>query len=141
MDDTDIRILEAVQQDARVSIAELSRRTGLTERGAHKRLRKLEDEGVVTGYHAEINPAKVGFPVRAYLCVKAPSELHTRLIATARGTAGIREVHHSEDAYSFVMRVVARDEDGLVKLVRTFEEFGTVECARILSTPVEKHTT
>lgn len=60
LDGTDWQILRELQQDARLSFNELGRRVNLSAPAAAERVRKLEDKGVINGYSAQINPAKVG---------------------------------------------------------------------------------
>ena len=67
IDDIDRKVLKELQQDARVSYAELGRRVGLTTPAVIERVRKLEDAGVITGYRAEIDTAKVGLPIVAFV--------------------------------------------------------------------------
>lgn len=65
-DRTDWQILRELQQDARLSYHELGRRVGLSAPAAAERVRKLEDQGVITGYAAQVDPAKVGLPILAF---------------------------------------------------------------------------
>src|SRR5438067_10235771 len=67
LDSTDWKILRELQRDARLSYNELGRRVGLTAPAAAGRVRKLEDAGVITGYGARIDPAKVGMPLLALI--------------------------------------------------------------------------
>ena len=89
---------------------------------------------------ASINLAKVGFPIRAIVCVKAPRDQYPRLISRARDIPEVRAAHHANEPTSFVLRVVARDEADLKRVLDSFSEFGPIDCVRILSTPVEKHS-
>ena len=67
LDSTDWHILRELQQDARLSYRELGRRVGLSAPGTAERMRKLEDAGVLTGYHAQLNLAKVGLSLTAWI--------------------------------------------------------------------------
>ncbi|EPX85219.1 Lrp/AsnC family transcriptional regulator [Salipiger mucosus] len=66
-DATDLRILEALQDNGRMTIAELSERVGLSPSPAHRRQKLLEEAGVIDRYVAVVNPAKVGLPMQAYI--------------------------------------------------------------------------
>ena len=67
MDRTDWHILDELQADARLSINELGRRVSLSAPSTGDRVRRLQDSGVVTGYHAHVDPASVGRSVRAFV--------------------------------------------------------------------------
>jgi Lrp/AsnC family transcriptional regulator, leucine-responsive regulatory protein len=65
VDRVDRRILEELQADARLSFNELSRRVSLSAPAVAERVRRLETTGVITGYHARVEPSRVGRPVEA----------------------------------------------------------------------------
>jgi len=67
LDATDWKILRELQKDARLSYNELGRRVGLSAPAAAERVRRLEDGGIITGYAAQIDPAKVGLPLLALI--------------------------------------------------------------------------
>jgi Lrp/AsnC family leucine-responsive transcriptional regulator len=67
LDDIDWRLLHELQQNARLSFSELGQRVGLSSPAVAERIRKLEDAGIIKGYHAEVNLAKLGFPVMAII--------------------------------------------------------------------------
>lgn len=140
MDDIDLVILDGLREDARVTSAELGRRVKLSPKAVTDRIHRLEDTGVITGYHAGIDATKIGFPVRAYLHVKAARASYSQVISLARDLPEVREAHHVGEPKSFVLRVVARSQEDLQRLSAAFEAFGPVKAAQILSTPVEKHT-
>ncbi len=68
LDNTGWKILRELQRDARLSYNELGRRVGLSAPAAAERVRKVGDAGVITGYGAQIDPAKVGMPLLANAC-------------------------------------------------------------------------
>jgi len=75
LDATDWSILRELQQDARLSYNELGRRVALSAPAAAERVRKLEDKGIITGYAAEVDPAKVGLPILVFIQLHcAPGE-------------------------------------------------------------------
>src|SRR5579875_2870126 len=67
LDETGWQLLHELQQNARLSFSELGQRVGLSSPAVAERVRKMEDAGIITGYHAEVNPAKLGFPVMAII--------------------------------------------------------------------------
>src|SRR6266542_4039733 len=71
LDHTGWRILCLLQNDGRLSFSEIGRQVGLTAPAVAERVRKLEDAGIITGYHAQVNPAKVGYPILAIIRIGA----------------------------------------------------------------------
>jgi Lrp/AsnC family leucine-responsive transcriptional regulator len=67
LDSIDWKILRELQADARLSFNELARRIGLSSPAVAERARRMEDAGVISGYHAQVDPSKVGFPVMAII--------------------------------------------------------------------------
>src|SRR5919106_2589111 len=76
IDAINLRILDQLQQDARLSVAELGRRVGLSAPAVAERLQRLEREGVISGYRAEVDPRAVGLALSAVIRVRpAPGQL------------------------------------------------------------------
>ena len=67
LDSIDWQILRELQADSRLSFNELARRVGLSSPAVAERVRRMEDAGVISGYHAQVDPSKVGFPVTAII--------------------------------------------------------------------------
>ena len=75
LDLVDWRLLELLQEDARLTFAELGRRVSLSSPAVAERVRRLEQVGVLTGYHAEVDVAKLGFPMQAVIRIIARARL------------------------------------------------------------------
>lgn len=76
MDNTDLKILELLQKNARLTIRKIGEIIGLTPPATAERIKKLESEAVITGYHASVDPVKLGKGVRAYICVDVKKDKH-----------------------------------------------------------------
>jgi len=72
LDDIGWKILSELQQDARITFAGLGRRVRLSTPAVTERVHKMEDAGIILGYRAQINPAKVGLPILAFINVMNP---------------------------------------------------------------------
>lgn len=103
------KILVELQENARIAFAELARRVGLSTPAAAERVRKLEDEGVITGYRTEINPAKVGLPVLAFVRVNVLGDAIPKFAEKAVKRPEVLEVHRVTGAESFIIKVAVRD--------------------------------
>jgi Lrp/AsnC family transcriptional regulator, leucine-responsive regulatory protein len=108
IDETDIQILEILQQNARTANAEIARQVGMAPSAILERIRKLEERGVIEGYSARINAEAYGLSLTAFVFVRADERLGAPL--TAERLAGIpevQEVHHvaGEDCFLIKVRV------------------------------------
>jgi len=75
--DADRRILRLLQREGRISASELARRTAMAESSCLRRMRQLEDSGVITGYRAEIDQREVGLPITAIVMVATNQRTET----------------------------------------------------------------
>ena len=71
LDDVGRRILYLLQEDARLSYSEIGRRIGLTAPAVAERVHRMEEAGIITGFHVAVNPAKLGLPITVYIYVTA----------------------------------------------------------------------
>jgi Lrp/AsnC family leucine-responsive transcriptional regulator len=108
LDDTDRAILRALLGNARASYAEIGRAVGLSAASVHERVRRLEERGVILGYHAEVDPEALGRTVLSLVSL-VPSD-SSNAAATEAALAGIEQI---EAAYSVA------GEESHVLLVRT----------------------
>lgn len=141
LDEAGLEILRALQDDARIPFAQLGRKVGLSGPGIVERVRKMEEAGIIAGYHARINAAKLGYPVSAFVRLRVSRDHFQRVIALARDVREVRECHHAAGADTFLLKVVAASQDDLDQCVERFRQFGDVHTSVILSTPVEKYST
>lgn len=71
LEDADFRILEVLQADGTLSIAAVAERTGISQNGCWRRIKRLEDEGVISGRVTIVNPTKVGLDLTVFVHIKA----------------------------------------------------------------------
>jgi Lrp/AsnC family leucine-responsive transcriptional regulator len=108
IDETDLRIVRALQENARTSNAEIARRLGMAPSAILERVRKLEERGVIQGYAATVNPEALGLGLTAFVFVRSSERVGH--VGTARALAGlpeVQEVHHvaGEDCFLVKVRV------------------------------------
>ena len=112
LDAIDVKIIAAVQNDGRISINDLAEKVGLSPSPCARRLRILEEKGVIKGYTAMIDQTKVGLPVSAFASIKLERQREEDLDRFAKAVAGWPEV---VDCYlmtgqrDYLMRIVVRD--------------------------------
>jgi Lrp/AsnC family leucine-responsive transcriptional regulator len=137
LDNVGWQILRALQEDARLSFSELGRRVGLSLPAVAERVRKLEDAGIITGYKAEVNLEKVGFPITAFIRVSAPGENCSRIGQIAKGFPEVLECHRVTGSDSCIMKVVVSSVSHLEGLIDRLVPYGTPTTSIVLSTPVK----
>ena len=113
------KILRVVQTEGRITNVELSRRVGMSETPCLRKLKQLEDAGVVTGYRATVDQKVAGLPVSAFVLVNTDQRTETdrRLFNDAvAGEPQIIACAALSGAYDFILEVVAKDIDDLADL-------------------------
>jgi Lrp/AsnC family transcriptional regulator, leucine-responsive regulatory protein len=136
LDATNLRLLAELQEDARLSLAELGRRVGLSSPAVADRLARLEEDGVIRGYHAEIDPRLVGYALSVVIRIRpAPREL--RMVAdVARETPEIVRCDRVTGEDCYVMRAHVRDVEHLEEVIDRFAIYGQTTSSIVQSSPV-----
>jgi len=137
-DEINHKLLVALQNSGRASFAELGRLVGLTAPAVAERVRRLEEEGLIRGYRADIDFAKLGYTISAFIRMRVPPAKYPQLHAMARSIREIRECHHLSGEDSFILRVHAESVADLESIIQRLSEHGTTATAVVLSTPVLK---
>jgi DNA-binding Lrp family transcriptional regulator len=112
MDDIDRTILAELQQNGRLTVTELADRVRLTPAPCHRRLRELERNGVITGYHAVLDPATVGLGFEALVNVTMDREDADTVAAFEAALVAVPEIRHAERLFGdpdYLLRVIAID--------------------------------
>ncbi len=136
VDATNRKLLAELQADARVSLAELGRRVGLSSPAVAERLGRLERDGVIMGYHARIDPRALGFALSAVIRVRpAPRQLK-QLAAVARESAEVVECRRITGEDCFVMLAHVRSVEHLEELIDRFAAHGQTTTSIVQSSAV-----
>jgi len=112
LDQIDRRILAALAQDGRISVAELSRRVNLSKTPCQARIRRLEAAGYILGYRAVIDPKRLGLPHVAFVEVKLTDTRKAALEAFNRAVRALPEVeqaHMIASSFDYLLKVRTRD--------------------------------
>ena len=136
LDDTNRRLLHELQENARLSIAELGRRVGLSSPAVADRLQRLEASGTITGYHAQVDPRALGLTLSAVVRVRpAPGQLQN-VADLARRTEEVTECHRITGEDCYIMRAHVRDVTHLEELIDRFVVLGQTTTSIVQSSPV-----
>ena len=117
IDDIDKTIVNLIQQDGRVSNAEVARQIGLAPSAVLERIRKLEERGVVKGYTATIDPKQVGYGLTAFVSVRT-NECGDGTDELLAKIPEVLEVHDVAGEDSFLLKVRAADPEDLSRLLK-----------------------
>ena len=121
LDDIDRMILAELQADGRMTNVELARRVGISAPPCLRRVRTLEEQGFIRGYHADVNARELGFEVQVFAMVGLVSQAEADLSAfeaKCQSWPLVRECHMLNGEVDFVLKCVAPD-------LRTFQNFLT----------------
>jgi Lrp/AsnC family leucine-responsive transcriptional regulator len=140
LDDLDRAILRALALEGGLSAGELGRRLGLSQPGAWRRIKRLEEAGVLAGQRVDVDRAALGFGVTVFLGVKLATKGRVSLEDFERAVGAIPEVQvvqHVLGLFDYRLRVVARDiadfERVLRRRIMTLPGLGQVEANVLLT--------
>lgn len=128
LDPIDRKILSELQADGRMTNVELAKRVGISAPPCLRRVRALEEAGLIRGYHAEVNDRELGFEVQVFAMVGLESQAEAELSAfeeKCRSWPLVRECHMLNGEVDFILKCVAPD-------LSTFQSFLTGD---LLTTP------
>ncbi|WP_052849043.1 Lrp/AsnC family transcriptional regulator [Streptomyces avicenniae] len=125
LDPTDWTILAELQRDGRVPLTELGKRVRLSASAVTERVRRLEALGVITGYRAQLDLTRVGYPVLAVVRLKYPGSRHQPLHALLGERAEILECLRTTGDDCYVLKVAATSMAHLEKVVDELAGFGS----------------
>ena len=137
LDQIDRRILAELQVDGRMTNVELARRADITAPPCLRRMRRLEESGIIRGYHADTDPQRLGWEITFFAIVGLESQKETVLQAFEREVAEwpeVRECHMIRGGGDFLLRLVARDTAHENLLTQRLTGAGSVSRVQTLQT-------
>jgi Lrp/AsnC family leucine-responsive transcriptional regulator len=136
IDPVNIRVLEELQRDARLTMSELGRRVGMSSPAVTERVRRLEEAGVIRGYRLELNPVALGLPISAYIRIRpSPGQL-SKIAELAQQIPEVVECHRVTGEDCFVLKVYIPAIDQLDRILDCFLLYGSTTTTIIQSSPV-----
>jgi len=136
LDAIDRRILVELQDDGRVTMAELGRRVSLSAPAVGERVQRLEESGVITGYSAVVDPRAIGYPIAALVRIRpARRQLH-KVPEVARSTPEVVECHRVTGEDCYVAKLHLRSMDDLEGILDRFAAVGQTTTSIVHSAPV-----
>ncbi|MEV6741712.1 Lrp/AsnC family transcriptional regulator [Streptomyces sp. NPDC051104] len=133
IDETDMRILEALQRDGRASYAELARTVSMSASAVTERVRRLEESGVIRGYSAVVDPQRLGLGILAFVRLRYPTGNYKPFHDLVATTPEIMEAHHVTGEDCFVLKVLARSMRHLETTTGRIAGLGSVTTSVVYS--------
>ena len=141
VDKKDRQILEALQADARQSLAALGKRIGLSQPAMSERVRKLEHSGVIEGYGARVNLRALGVGLEAIIRIRTTHAGIARYLALFEAMPEVLSADRVTGEDCFIVRCAIAEPQDLERVVGALAVEGAVTTSLVLSSPVRKHVT
>jgi Lrp/AsnC family transcriptional regulator, leucine-responsive regulatory protein len=138
LDDINRRLLDELQRDGRVAFAELGRRVGLSAPAVAERVGRLEREGVITGYRAEVDPRAIGYTLAAVVRIRPFARQIHKIPEIAMQTPEIVECERITGEDCFLLRLHVRAMEDLEPVLDRFTPFGQTTTSIVHSAPVAR---
>jgi Lrp/AsnC family leucine-responsive transcriptional regulator len=142
LDAIDLQIINLLQEHGRIPLVKLGDQVGLSAPSVNERVKKLEDSGIITGYHASVDASRLGKDVSAFIGV---SISHPKTIALFEETVAmltdVLESHHVTGQHTLMLKVKTDNTSSLERLIstiRSIEGVSRTETMVVLSTHTER---
>ena len=131
------KLLHELQANARVSLAELARRVGLSPTATGERLKQMEEIGILHSYAAEIDREALGLEVLAFIRMSCPGQNYHRFLEYVQTLEEVRECHHLTGGDDFLLKVTTTSLADLEALIEALLPYGNPVTSLVLSSPIE----
>lgn len=138
MDGCGRKLLAELQANARLSVAELGRRIGLSATATAERMRQMEEIGILRGYTVEIDREALGLEVLAFIRMSCPGQNYRRFLEYVQTLEEVRECHHLTGGDDFLLKVTTTNLGDLEALIEALLPYGNPVTSLVLSSPVER---
>jgi Lrp/AsnC family leucine-responsive transcriptional regulator len=143
LDNTDLKILDILQKNGRTKRNELADAVDLSLPSVSERLRKLEEQGIIRGYYAHLDPARLGKDITAFVLVTVDSSRHYQaFLDHANGNDEILEVHAVTGEGTHLLKIRTENTKSLERLLSKIQAWAGVvhtSTSMVLSSPKESY--
>jgi len=133
LDDLNLRILEELQKNARITVAELSKRIFLSAPAVAERISKLEEAGYIKGYRTVIDYNKLGLTVPVFINFKSISISHTYMVKMVNQMPEVMEWYTITGNNCMIMKVIVSSTTELERILEGLSKYGETSTSIILS--------
>jgi Lrp/AsnC family leucine-responsive transcriptional regulator len=128
-----MRILKELRANARTSFTEIGRRIGLTAPAVAERVHRMEEDGVITGYHAAVDPHKLGLPITVFIQVVSKNGQCAPISEFALRQSGVTECCHITGEKDVLIKASLDSMETVEALVNRLTQYGNVTTSIVLS--------
>lgn len=136
MDKLNWSILRVLQENSRLSFAEIGRQVGLSAPAVAERVQKMEEAGIIKDYGISLDLGKLGYTLQALISFKAHAGKLHRFLELLQQMPEVRECYRVTGNYCLLMKVAVKEAQDLEQLINIFVEYGEPTTSVILSNPV-----
>lgn len=137
MDSTDRKILALLQKNARMTVKELAERVSLSAPSVAARIQKMEESGVISGYHAVINTEMAGYPIRAFIQVQVKVKRRADFFKHVKRRREVVACHCITGDYDMLIEGVFPRTRDISSFVESLQEFGETKTYIVFSEIIE----
>jgi Lrp/AsnC family leucine-responsive transcriptional regulator len=138
LDEYGRNILSALQQDARLSYADLGRRVGLSPTATAERMRRMEEDGIIRSYTVEIDREALGLPILAYVRMTCEGQRYQPFLKFVQMMPEVRECHHVTGGEAFILQVATPSIAELERTIERLLAYGIPTTSIVLSSPIAR---
>src|SRR5271154_2278701 len=138
MDSFGRALLKELQDNARLSVAELARRVSLSPTATAERMKQMEETGIVHSYTIEMDREALGLEVLAFIRMTCDGQHYRRLMEFVQNLEEVRECHHLTGGDAFLLKITTSSMESLEALIEALLPYGNPVTSVVLSTPVER---
>jgi Lrp/AsnC family leucine-responsive transcriptional regulator len=135
-DGMDRKILQELATDARLSVAEVGRRIGLSPSATAERIRRLESLEIIKGYRADIDLDALGFSIVVFIRLTCDGPKYRPFLKFLASLEAVQECHHLTGSDAFLLKVVLPSVGQLEALIEKLLPYGSPTTSMVLSTPL-----
>lgn len=136
MDDIDRKILKLLQSNARMSLKTIAEKTFLSSPAVSARIEKLEKDGIISGYHALVDPMKLGYHIIAFINLDVVPEDKAKFYAYAEDVPNVLECNCVTGEYSMLLKVAFQSTMELDIFIGQLQKFGETSTQIVFSTHI-----
>jgi Lrp/AsnC family leucine-responsive transcriptional regulator len=136
LDEYSRNLLDALQEDSRLSYADLGRRVGLSPSATAERMRRMEEDGIIRGYTIDIDREALGLPILAYIRMTCEGQRYQPFLKFVHTLAEVRECHHVTGGEAFFLQVTTASIAELERTIERLLPYGIPTTSIVLSSPV-----
>lgn len=136
LDSISWQILKVLQENARLSFSEIGRRVGLSSPAVAERVQRLEEAGIITGYHAHIDTTRLGYQMTALVRISSYKDRHSQVVPVVSTMPEVIECHCITGSDCFLLRVMVASVQHLEAILTRLKEFGETTTSIVLSSPI-----